>query len=293
MLVTCHRVCAMRWVRLAAFLSLWAFFFALVALVHVWVSALRLPNRWKIISRLSRSFTFLVRTILNIKVTVVGEEGQLENGGYVMICNHVSYVDGIVLGSMFPIVFVSKREVKHWPIIGPWKTLCGTIFINRQRKDLVASLVKEMRRKLRQETNILLFPEGTSTNGERILPFQTAPLAAPLRNRSIIVPISLAYKSIEDEPVTVANRDLLYWYGDMEFVPHFWKLLSLRSIEVIVTIQPKIECFRYKDNSAGRKKLAADCYDRVLGRFNEDNLVRDEEDGITGEESSTSRSLSS
>jgi hypothetical protein len=69
--------------------------------------------------------------------------------------------------------------------------------------------------------------------------------------------------------------------------------LSLRSIEVIVTIQPKIECFRYKDNSAGRKKLAADCYDRVLGRFNEDNLVRDEEDGITGEESSTSRSLSS
>jgi lyso-ornithine lipid O-acyltransferase len=283
----------MRWVRLAAFLSLWAFFFALVALVHVWVSALRLPNRWKIISRLSRSFTFLVRTILNIKVTVVGEEGQLENGGYVMICNHVSYVDGIVLGSMFPIVFVSKREVKHWPIIGPWKTLCGTIFINRQRKDLVASLVKEMRRKLRQETNILLFPEGTSTNGERILPFQTAPLAAPLRNRSIIVPISLAYKSIEDEPVTVANRDLVYWYGDVEFSTHFWKLLSLRSIEVIVTIQPKIECFRYKDNSAGRKKLAADCYDRVLGRFNEDNLVRDEEDGITGEESSTSRSLSS
>jgi lyso-ornithine lipid O-acyltransferase len=292
-LVTCHRVCAMRWVRLAAFLSLWAFFFALVALVHVWVSALRLPNRWKIISRLSRSFTFLVRTILNIKVTVVGEEGQLENGGYVMICNHVSYVDGIVLGSMFPIVFVSKREVKHWPIIGPWKTLCGTIFINRQRKDLVASLVKEMRRKLRQETNILLFPEGTSTNGERILPFQTAPLAAPLRNRSIIVPISLAYKSIGDEPVTVANRDLLYWYGDMEFVPHFWKLLSLRSIEVIVTIQPKIECFRYKDNSAGRKKLAADCYDRVLGRLIEDDVTRDEEDGITGEESSTSRSLSS
>jgi 1-acyl-sn-glycerol-3-phosphate acyltransferase len=259
----------------------------------VWISVLGLPNRWKIISRLSCSFTFLVRTILNIKVTVVGEDGQLENGGCVIICNHVSYIDGIVLGSMFPIVFVSKREVKRWPIIGPWKTLCGTIFINRQRKDLVASLVEEMRRKLKQKANILLFPEGTSTNGERILPFQTAPLAAPLRNRSIIVPVTLAYKSIDDEPVTVANRDLLYWYGDMEFVPHFWKLLSLRSIEVIVTIQPTIECFRYKDNSAGRKKLAADCYDRVLGRFNEDDLVRDEEDGITGENSSTSRSLSS
>jgi lyso-ornithine lipid O-acyltransferase len=282
-----------RWLRLAALLSLWAFFFGLVALAHVWISVLGLPNRWKIISRLCRGFTFLVRAILNIKVTVVGEDGQLESGGLVIICNHVSYVDGIVLGSMFPIVFVSKREVKHWPIIGPWKTLCGTIFINRQRKDLVASLVKEMSQKLKQEANIFLFPEGTSTNGERILPFQTAPLAAPLRNRSIIVPVTLAYKSIDDEPVTVANRDLLYWYGDMEFVPHFWKLLSLRSIEVIVTIQPKIECSQYKDNSAGRKKLAADCYNRVLGKLTEDDLMRDEEDEITAGDSTTSRLLSS
>ena len=150
----------MRWLRLAALLSLWAFFFALIALVHVWTSALRLPNRWKIISRLSRSFTFLVRAILNIKVTVVGEERCMESGGCVIICNHVSYVDGIVLGSMFPIVFVSKREVKRWPIIGPWKTLCGTIFINRQRKNLVASLVKEMRQKLNQEANISYFRRG-------------------------------------------------------------------------------------------------------------------------------------
>ena len=283
----------MRWLRLAAFLSLWACFFGLVALAHLWISVLRLPHRWKIISRLSRSFTFLVRTILNIKVTVVGEERCMESGGCVIICNHVSYVDGIVLGSMFPIVFVSKREVKHWPIIGPWKTLCGTIFINRQRKDLVASLVREMRQKLNQETNVLLFPEGTSTNGERILPFQTAPLAAPLRNRSIIVPVTLAYKRIDDEPVTAANRDLLYWYGDMEFVPHFWKLLSLRSIELIVTIQPKIECFRYKDNCTGRKKLAIDCYNRVLGRFTEDDLMQDEEDENTEEDSAASRLLSS
>jgi len=54
----------------------------------------------------------------------------------------------------------------------------------------------------------------------------------------------------------------------MDFFPHFWKLLSLRSIEVVVTVQQKIECSRYKDNSAGRKKLALDCYNRVLGRVN-------------------------
>src|SRR5438093_1467185 len=246
----------MRWVKLSAFFSLWAFFFCLVALVHLWISVLRLPNRWKIISRLTRSFTLLLRTILNIKVTVIGDEGQLERGGYVIISNHVSYLDGFVLGSLFPVLFVSKKEVKSWPGIGPWTTICGTVFIDRQHKDKISLLVEEIKQKLKQEANILLFPEGRATNGERMLPFQTAPLAAPLRNRSIIVPVTLVYTRVDDKPLSKENRDLIYCYDDMDFFPHFWKLLSLRSIEVVVTVQRKIECSRYKDNSAGRKKLA-------------------------------------
>ena len=256
----------MRLLKLTAFFSLWAFFFALVATVHLWISILGLPYRWKIVSRLNRNFTLLLRLILGIKVTVAGDEGQLERGGYVIIANHVSYVDGIVLGSIFPILFVSKREVKNWPIVGQWNVLCGTIFINRQRKGLVGALIRELTRKLKQEANILLFPEGTSTNGEKMLPFQTVPLAAPLRSRSIIVPVTVTYKAIDEQPVTTANRDGVYWYGDMEFVTHFWNLLALRSVEALVTIQPRIECFHYPDNSAGRKKLAEDCYNSVLGR---------------------------
>ena len=248
---------------------------------------LGLPHRWQIVSRLTRNFTQLLRLILNIKITVEGDEGQLERGGYVIIANHVGYIDGIVLGSIFPIVFVSKREVKSWPIVGQWNTLCGTIFINRQHKEQVGSLVEEMTRKLQQQANLLLFPEGTSTNGEKMLPFQTAPLAAPLRKRSIIVPATLTYKSIEETPVTAANRDLIYWYGDMDFVTHFWRLLGLRGIEVMVTIQPKIECFRYKDNSAGRKRLAEDCYDRVLGRFTEKDAAQEDEEDSAGDGSTT------
>jgi 1-acyl-sn-glycerol-3-phosphate acyltransferase len=279
----------MRWIKLTALLSLWAFFFGLVALAHLWIGVLQLPNRWKIVSRLARGFTLLLRTILNIKVTVVGDGGALERGGNVIISNHFSYVDGMVLGSIFPILFVSKREVKGWPIVGQWNTLCGTVFINRQRKEQVPSLVKEMRIKLKQEANILLFPEGTATNGERILPFQTVPLAAPLRNRSIIVPVTLAYESIDEEPVTVANRDLVYCYGDMDFLSHFWRLMALRSVEARVTIQPKIECYRYKDNSAGRKQLAADCYNRVLGRFTEKASIQEEECEGTDEPSAPLR----
>jgi len=268
----------MRWIKLVAILSLWVFFFGVVALAHLWISVLRLPNRWKIVSRLIRSFTLLLRTILNVKVTVQGDEGQLERGGYVIISNHLGYLDGIVLGSLFPVVFVSKKEVKSWPMIAQWMTLCGTVFIDRQRKDLIPLAVTEISRKLQQEANILLFPEGAATNGERMLPFQTAPLAAPLRSRSIIVPITLAYRSIEEKPVSVANRDLIYCYDDMDFMPHFWKLLALRSVEVLVILQPKIECFRYADNSAGRRKLAEDCYNRVLGKVTERESTEEEEE---------------
>jgi lyso-ornithine lipid O-acyltransferase len=268
----------MRWFKLAALLSLWACFFGGVILVHFWISMLGLPDRWKIISRSTHSFTFLLTKILNIKVTVVGDEGQLERDGYVIISNHVSYIDGFVLGSIFPVVFITDREVKKWPVIGQWTTLIGTIFINRQRKDQVSLLVLEISRKLQEKANILLFPEGDSTNGERMLPFQTAPLAAPLRTHSIIVPVTLVYRCVDDKPLSKTNRDLIYWYGNMDFLPHFWKLLSLRSIEAMVTIQPKIECFRYEDNSAGRKRLAVDCFNQVLGRRGKGDLSREEDD---------------
>jgi len=258
----------MRWVKFAAIVSLWAFFLGLVVLVHIWISLLKLPNRWEIVSRLTCSFTFLLRTILNIKVTIAGDSRQIEEGGIVIISNHLSYIDGFVLGSIFPVVIVSKREVKKWPVIGLRATLCGTIFVNRQRKDHVGFLVVEMSKKLKQGANILLFPEGRATNGERMLPFQTAPLAAPLRNRSSIVPVTLMYKCVDGKTVSKKNRDLIYCYDDMDFVPHFWKLLCLRSIEAVVTVQPTIECSRYEDNSAGRKKLARDCYTRVLEKAN-------------------------
>jgi len=271
----------MRWVKLIALLFLWAGFFVFFALVHLWISMLRLPNRWQIVNRLTQTFAFLIRTILNIKVTVVGDVGQVEQGGCLIISNHFSYVDGFVLISIFPMGFITYGEVKKWPVIGQWMALIGTIFINRERKNQVSLLVLEISRKLKEKANILLFPEGDSTNGERMLPFQTAPLAAPLRARSIIVPVTLVYKCVDDRPVSKANRDLIYFYGDMDFLPHFWKLLSLRSAEAMVTIQPKIECSRYEDNSAGRKRLALDCYNRVLGKRGKADPSREEDDSCT------------
>jgi lyso-ornithine lipid O-acyltransferase len=268
----------MRWIKLIAILSLWLFFFGVLAIVHLWISVLRLPNRWKIVSRWIRGFTWLMRRILKIKITVEGDAGQLERGGCVIISNHFGYLDGIILGSLFPVIFVSKTEVKSWPLVGQWTTLCGTVFINRQKKGLIPLAVNEMSRKLKQQANILLFPEGAATNGERMLPFQTAPLAAPLRSGAIIVPITLAYQSVNEQPLSAANRNLVYCYDDMPDAPHFWKLLALRQVEVRVTIQPRVDCSRYEDNLAGRKRLAEDCYNRILRRVSKKDYAQEDEE---------------
>jgi lyso-ornithine lipid O-acyltransferase len=268
----------MRWIKLIAILSLGLFFFGVLVVLHLCISVLRLPNRWKIVSRWIRGFTWSMIRILNIKITVEGDAGQLERGGYVIISNHFGYLDGIVLGSLFPVIFVSKQEVKSWPVVGQWTTLCGTVFINRQSKGLIPLAVNEISRKLKQQANILLFPEGAATNGERMLPFQTAPLAGPLRSRAIIVPLTLAYQSIDEQPISTANRDLIYCYDDMPDASHFWKLLGLRRIEARVTIQPKVECSRYEDNSAGRRRLAEDCYNRVLGRVRKRHYAQEDEE---------------
>src|SRR4029453_4225278 len=106
----------------------WLFFFGVLALVHLWIGVLRLPNRWKIVSRWMRSFTRSMRAIINIKATVEGAAGELDSGGFVIINNPFGYLDGIMLGSLFPVIFVSKREVKSWPLVGQWTTLCGTVF---------------------------------------------------------------------------------------------------------------------------------------------------------------------
>ncbi len=256
----------MRWVRLTVLLIFWPLFFIAAFLAHLALSISGSRRRWRWISRvINRNFVASMRALLNIKVRVEGELSGLKSDGYFIVSNHMGYLDGVVLGSVFPVIYVSKKEVRGWPWIGQWTALCGTIYIDRKRKDKIPLLVGEIAQKLGQKANVLIFPEGTSTNGDKILPFQSAPFAAPLRVRAPIVPVTLAYKSIDHQPLSNTNRDRIYWYGDMEFLNHFWGLLAVRRIEVTVKIHPKIETSRYKNNSLGRKELSQLSHDRIAG----------------------------
>jgi len=106
----------MRWIKLIAILSLGLFFFGVLVVLHLCISVLRLPNRWKIVSRWIRGFTWSMIRILNIKITVEGDAEQLGRGGCVIISNHFGYLDGIVLGSLFPVVLSprAKSRAGRW-----------------------------------------------------------------------------------------------------------------------------------------------------------------------------------
>ncbi len=259
----------MRPVRLTALLICWPLFFAAGLLAHglLFVSGAR--ARWRWISRLiNRNFTIFVRALLNIRVRLEGDPKRAQDGGCLIASNHLGYVDGIILGSLFPVIYVSKKEVRGWPWIGAWTALCGTIYIDRQSREKMPLLVGEMAEKLNQGANVLFFPEGTSTNGDRLLPFQPAPFAAPLRARAPVLPVTLTYRRIDGQPLTSDNRDRVYWYGDMEFLGHFWELLAVRRIEVTVRIHAAIETSHTRNDSPGRKALSQRTRDAIAGKRN-------------------------
>jgi 1-acyl-sn-glycerol-3-phosphate acyltransferase len=212
-----------------------------------------------------RSFTTMLRVLLNVKIALEGAKDDLHTGGRFIVCNHLGYLDGIVLGSLFPVIFVTKREVKRWPVIGQLLTLLGAIFVDRQDKKDLLRVVDRISKTLRQEANVLLFPEGTSTNGEKLLPFQPAFFAAPLMADAVVVPVTLTYRLIDQQPVSAANRERIYWYGDRSFAPHLWDLLGTNRIEVSVKIHPRIETSELPDDSPGRKQLSQACYD-IIGQ---------------------------
>jgi 1-acyl-sn-glycerol-3-phosphate acyltransferase len=259
-----------RLVKLVILLIVWTLLFLAAALVRLWIYLWRPKNPWRIVSRMTRRFVALIRMIVNVRITLQGDLDLLDIKGAFIASNHLGYLDGFVLGSLFPTIFVSKREVRSWPIIGWWTALCGTVYIDRERKGKITLVVEEIVERLNQKANILIFPEGTSTNGDHLLPFQSAPFAAPLRAHAPIMPLTITYRRINGAPVTDANRDTIYWYGDMDFMTHFWKLLAMRNIEVTVKFHAPIDTSRYKNSSVSRKQLSQACYSAIASGLQQD-----------------------
>jgi 1-acyl-sn-glycerol-3-phosphate acyltransferase len=187
--------------------------------------------------------------VLQIKTELVGNAPR--NG--LLVCNHLSYLDILVLAALTPSQFVAKSEVSRWPVFGWFARLAGTIFVDRRKPSLTGQSVNEITTALRHDVLVVLFPEGTSSGGETVLPFKSSLLEPATRYTCALTAGLIAY-DLEDGDV---SEEICYW-KDMTLVPHLINLLSKRAIRGAVSFA------QIRPGSTNRKELALQMHTAVL-----------------------------
>lgn len=259
--------CLIKIIKLALIILALSVYFLLTAIIHT-LTFLLLPNaRLRLISMLNQCVAVILKGILNVHTVINGDRSVLKERGNLIISNHLGYCDGIVLGSLCKVVYVSKREVKSWPIFGIMALLGATIFIDRKRKDRTLQYIDTIAQSLKNGLNILLFPEGTSTNGERLRSFQAPFFASPISAGCDILPITISYTSINGRKLSLSNRDNVFWYGQIPFFHHLWIMLDLKRIEVNIKLHPKIKSSLYPNTTQGRHNLAHAAYALIAKEY--------------------------
>jgi len=206
-----------------------------------------------------RYHKFLCR-LFGIRVTTIGK--PVQGQGVLMVSNHTSYFDILVFSSVARVSFVAKADVVNWPLFGTLAKLQETVFVERSRRTQTGEARDQIRERLLAGDALVLFPEGTSDDGNCVLPFKSALMGAVEAEigkddrgnvRYVPVqPVSITYVGLHGLPMGRENRPLFAWYGDMELVPHLWEALKAGPLDVIVEFHEPMTV----DAVGGRKMLA-------------------------------------
>jgi 1-acyl-sn-glycerol-3-phosphate acyltransferase len=186
---------------------------------------------------------------LNVQIAI---EGQLPGGGLI-VSNHLSYLDIPVLSATLPCVFVSKADVEHWPIFGRYARWAGSVFVKRHDRADAARANASIRKALGDGVPVVLFPEGTTSDGERILRFHSTMLQPAIDTGAGITPCAIGYELEQGDPAQEVA-----WWGDMTFLPHMWNLLGKRLVRARVRFGETITAV------GDRKKLSAVLHEEVV-----------------------------
>lgn len=193
--------------------------------------------------------------VLGIRVVVDGS--KTAQAPCLFVSNHSSYLDIPVLGSLIPGCFVAKAEVAGWPLFGWLAKLQRTLFIDR-RVSKVGDGQSALAKRLQEKDNLVLFPEGTSSDGVRVLPFRRALFQTILEEANgkglVVQPVTISCVAINGLPADRAAQQLYAWFGDMDLAPHLWAFAHLKSCTVRVVFHPVQDVKQMAD----RKVLAAE-----------------------------------
>lgn len=212
----------------------------------------------RMVQRCSRALL----AVLKIRVSVCSM-GPPPSGGCLLVSNHQSYLDVLVIAAIFPVQFVAKSEIANWPVIGWLAALAETIFIDRGSPRRSARRVGVIADALRQGSWVQVFPEATSTDGGTVQPFKPLLFRAALQTDVPLLPLTINYLTLNGQALDAGRRDACCWYGEMDFLPHFWRLLAQRGIEVSVEAQELLNPLPGESPQA----LAQIAHKRVRERF--------------------------
>lgn len=192
--------------------------------------------------------------LLGIRLHV---HGRVATGRPVLlVSNHVSWLDIPVLSAVAPLSFIAKREVGTWPFVSSLARLQRTVFVDRTRRSAVGHVANEMAGRLASGDTLVLFAEGTSTDGNRLMPFKSALFSSVFKEAGSdlsIQTLALTYTHLHGIPLGRADRHMIGWYGDMEMGDHAWTLLNSGPLDVHITIGEPVAI----GNFATRKELAS------------------------------------
>jgi lyso-ornithine lipid O-acyltransferase len=230
------------------------------ALMPVQAIGLLLRRSW--VAQFPRFYHRWCCRILGLRIRQIGE--PVAAGPVLFASNHVSYADITVLGSLIAGSFVAKSEMASWPLYGWLAKLQRSVFVDRQVRS-TAQQRDAIAERLAAGDALILFPEGTSGDGNFILPFKSA-LFSVVFNREqpvTVQPVSVAYTRLDGLPIGRTMRPFFAWYGDMDLAPHLWRLLGLGTIEATVEFHPAVAVADFPS----RKALAEYCERQVAGGF--------------------------
>ncbi|MGH7881116.1 MAG: lysophospholipid acyltransferase family protein [Candidatus Binataceae bacterium] len=201
----------------------------------------------------------LLCRLLRIRIRVVGE--PVRNRAALLVSNHVSWVDIVVIGSILPVAFVAKREVASWPLVGITAKMQRTVFVDRARRHQAVHAVKQIVDRLAGGTSVVLFAEGTSSDGNRVLPFRSALVgaieqAARQGGGAIqIQPMSIGYTGQQGIPMGRQHRTLVAWYGDLDFMPHVREFIAHGAVDAVVSYGEPVAADATADRKAMTRRL--------------------------------------
>jgi 1-acyl-sn-glycerol-3-phosphate acyltransferase len=203
-----------------------------------------LPRGSFMVAQVGRLTAWLALKVIGVKVIVKGDlPKNLRHK--VFVSNHLSYVDIMTLMALLPSRFVTFTEFQNIPGIGVLSKISGTLFIHRSQPSRVKKDVLQIEKAIKQGSTIVFFPEGSSFDGSELHPFKSSLFQSAIQTKALVHPVCLRYLDINGEPVSIHNRDHLYYYGDMDLLPQLMGLLKLKSITVEVVFESPIDSSLY------------------------------------------------